>query len=163
MDMGKQWHPRMLHPDFKEDYRGNTVGWVKPHILLPYQGNEVDPEHVERLTHELRNGRGLREVLHLGYSPDHNWASLGEGNHRMHAAIAAGLSHVPVVGYRSSYMTPQDRGARAHPQPSIGELWNNGKPEMHEGIRYPKSIAEGGYFKGDFNPKHILPAGSVTE
>jgi len=152
MDRGAQWHPRMLHPEYDKAWAQHTA-WVKPYALLPHQGNELrDMDTVRDITADLKEGRGIREPLWLEWSPDSYRAKLGEGNHRLHAAIAAGISHVPVVGYKTHSIS--SNFPRLFPKDSLND--------------YVRSIGgehavEHGYFPQYFNPKHILPSRTVIE
>jgi hypothetical protein len=152
MDKGQQWHPSLLHPNYDTAWTKHTA-WVKPHALLSHQGNELrNMDTIHEITNDLKQGKGLREPLWLEWSPDSYRAKLGEGNHRLHAAIAAGTSHVPVVGYKTYSIG--NKFPMLPPKDSLND--------------YVKSIGgpgavENGYFPQYFNPKHILPSSALSD
>lgn len=54
---------------------------------------------IDSIANDLREKgpQGMRENVHLTYDHVNKWAYLSEGNHRLAAAIKAGLSHIPVT------------------------------------------------------------------
>jgi len=85
--LGKQW-PR------------NTE-LVPVDALKGMKGNELRYD-VSELSEDIKQ-HGFREPGIILYSQPSRTATLGEGNHRMAAAIQAGISHMPVrvVRYNS--------------------------------------------------------------
>jgi hypothetical protein len=57
-----------------------------------------------------RGVEGIEEPLHLTYDHKNNWAYLGEGHHRLAAAIKAGVTHLPLVIHADANLS--DRKAR---------------------------------------------------
>jgi hypothetical protein len=60
-------------------------------------GDTDSEARIQKLTEELKNGGTIREPLHLSYDHDSNWGYLGEGHHRLEAAMRAGVTHVPLT------------------------------------------------------------------
>jgi hypothetical protein len=100
--------------------------------------NSVDQKTIDNIADELRAGKPMREPLFLEHNTEHQWAVLGEGNHRLHAAARAGVSHVPVYVYSGS--TPMQNYIR-------------------KGIGAPLTLTSSfGNFPGDrYQPKELHP------
>lgn len=61
-----------------------------------------------------KNPNAFREHVHLVYDHARKWAYLSEGNHRLAAAIQAGVTHIPVtVSARGNCEDEQRRGVGA--------------------------------------------------
>ena len=58
---------------------------------------------INSIAEDLKKGgsSAMREPLQLDYDHEAKWGHLGEGNHRLAAAIQAGVTHVPVTIFRS--------------------------------------------------------------
>lgn len=128
--LGRQFSPPPV-PDTVDQYRSggvghlpddpthSVVGMVPTRALLPYRehdGNQQAhiPGHddgvINGIRHDIRNGGGITNPLMLEYDKRSQRASLGEGNHRLAAALAEGVSHVPVRVYGRATIG-SDRGA----------------------------------------------------
>jgi hypothetical protein len=106
--------------------------------MQKFQGNNLryDPKNI---ISDLKEGRGLKEALHLDFDPKTRWARLAEGNHRLHAALATNTPYVPVVGWRNKNLST-----------SMG---------THTGLSeedVAPFIDKTGYFPGNFNPRLIF-------
>jgi hypothetical protein len=65
----------------------------------PKFGAEDSAETISKITQDLKSGKGFKDELLLEYAIDNNgklYLKLVEGNHRLQAAINAGISDVPV-------------------------------------------------------------------
>lgn len=85
----------------------------------PKQAYPDSESNIESIANDLRTGgpQALKEVLHISYDHDNKWAYLGEGNHRLAAAIRAGVTHLPVMVHRKSdlsHLKEQGVGAPLH-------------------------------------------------
>jgi hypothetical protein len=97
-DSGKKW--------------GRGVSLVPTHTLSNYREydrtgpdkNSASAGIISGITNDLKEKgvEGMNEPLSLMYNHEHKWGYLGEGNHRLSAAIAAGVTHVPVQVLKSS-------------------------------------------------------------
>jgi len=80
---------------------------VPVHQLAHYQefnragsdGFSSSKKTIEDITNDLvsKGVNGIREPLHITYDHDAKWGVLVEGNHRLAAALRAGVSHLPVI------------------------------------------------------------------
>ena len=114
-NLGPQFpdHPNLHHyqsggmghrPD---DPTRSVVGLVPTHVLAQYRHHEgdVNPdshETVEKIRADLRSGHGLENPVMLEYDHREQWASIGEGNHRLRAHELEGRESVPVRVVRSN-------------------------------------------------------------
>lgn len=80
----------------QEFYTGTqrVDGWVRTSALVPFQGNNLRYHDINDLATSLRGG--FREPLHFAYNYVSGLGALVEGNHRVQAALHAGIEHVPV-------------------------------------------------------------------
>lgn len=131
--LGAQFSGSPEVPSHIMEQWGQSVGMVPTSALsrLSFQRLRYDPS---QLVDSLRE-EGVREVLHVKYDPKTHRAALGEGNHRVAAALQAGISHLPVVVHRWSI--DDDLPGRT----------------MTESKDFPRE--PDGYVKGQFHPRHI--------
>jgi hypothetical protein len=105
-----------IHPEVEDRRSGgighlegdesrSIVGMVPTHKLLPYREHdgrqnphmpERDREIIDGIRADIRSGKGIHTPLMMEHDPDQHWGSLGEGNHRLAAAVEEGVPHVPV-------------------------------------------------------------------
>lgn len=91
---------------------GSDVALVPVHQLLGYRAldrrgihNRGDStENISAIANDLKakGVEGMKSPLYLLYNHEQKWAYLGEGHHRLEAAVQAGISHVPVHILRAS-------------------------------------------------------------
>jgi hypothetical protein len=75
---------------------GNVVGFVDTKYLSKMPGNEVDKGRVDFYREQLRSGKGFDEPLMVIYDNETGLAYVGEGNHRLQAAVLENTPYVPV-------------------------------------------------------------------
>jgi hypothetical protein len=98
---------------------GFDVALVPVHQLKRYRefdrlGRDArsdSDENISAITADLKRGgvEAMRQPLHLEYNHEKNWAYLGEGHHRLEAAIRAGISHIPLRVLRQSFDDMESR------------------------------------------------------
>jgi hypothetical protein len=146
----KKQHPNMIE--------NPTIGMVKTNFVKKFMeydrsgaqgkfGNDdYSKKTIALIMEDLRSGKGLENPLVLEYNPYNHTFVLGEGNHRLAAAIEAGIEEVPVAIIRTGSGTlnhkPAGFGQRMFP-----ENTSTGKPE--KGAK--------GYFPGNPSPIELLP------
>ena len=147
-----QFHPNVDH------YRDGGIGGVgEDHSvvgMVPTQhlaairewdrrGAGANPDSgrvIDSLRADLRSGKGFTSPVMVEYDHQNNWAYLGEGNHRVQAALEEGVPHVPTRVVRSGF-GPAQRKAEG-----IG-----GHIEHTEIPGAPR-----GYFPSDVHPKYLF-------
>jgi hypothetical protein len=128
---------RFLNPHghhIRANVGGHTnVEMVPREEVERYASQPTDTDHVKEVGHHLATS-GQMEPLMLHYHPASGEAYLGEGNHRLRAAKALGMDHVPLRISRSNYGLPGP------------------------GVKVPQdhpAIAAGGHVPADIHPSHI--------
>jgi len=103
-------------------------------------------ETINGIRADIRSGKGITEPVQIEYSNKSNWAYLGEGHHRLQAAIEEGVSHVPARVIRSDY-APRSRM----------EEGKGGHIERHDPIPgVSERDAKDGYIPSDLHPQYIF-------
>lgn len=152
----EQFHPNVDHyrdGGLGGDENHNVVGFVPTKHLLPMReydragadGHDGSRETINRIRGDIRQGRGITNPIEIHYNNKEQWGFIGEGNHRLQAAVEEGVSHVPARVVRS-YNGPKyrkDAGVGAHiehdPIPGVSDR-----------------DAAGGYFPSDAHPKYLF-------
>jgi hypothetical protein len=117
---------KSLNPNMKDV---SNVGLVETNFIKEYlefnrRGADAYPEEsaktIAAITEDLKAGKGLNNPLQLEYFVDEN-GKLGllltEGNHRILAAIDAGVDYVPVRMVRGVNDNPKSTGIKSGIQP----------------------------------------------
>lgn len=128
---------------------GNNVALIPVHQIARYRefdregrhGHDDSTENIANITEDLKKGgvAALREPVTLLYNHKEKWGYLGEGHHRVAAAIKAGLTHIPVQigrGWGDVKDNKQmGRGAPLHLDNRVVEPGNGGyyPAYMHPG------------------------------
>lgn len=92
----------------KKPGRWDVLPWELVPIRVVDSYREYDfydlrePDEVQKLAESIVE-QGWREPLMLEYYSKDKRVLLGEGNHRLHAALQLGLTHVPVWVYVKHY------------------------------------------------------------
>ena len=139
---------------------GTIVGPVKTSFLKEFPGNEVDREGVEFYKNKLRNGEGFEDPIMIEFDPSNGRFFVGEGNHRLQAAIEMGEEYVPVRVYsrakiddaKVAYTEAADRGGKVGLINVPKSPWKGGMGEEY----WPPSIHPAWIFGDNApNPKAI--------
>lgn len=141
---------------------GTIVGPVKTSFLKDFPGNQTNREGVEFYKDKLRNGEGFKDPIMVEFDPSNGRFFVGEGNHRLQAAIEMGEEYVPVRVYsrarisddKVAYTENADRGGKVGSIDVPESPWKGGMgedywpPSIHpswifgENAPNPKAIAE---------------------
>jgi hypothetical protein len=98
-------------------HKGDYVGWVPTDVVArfseydrrPGGKHEIHfPGYWDTLREHIREN-GFKSPLYLDVNQDKETAHLSEGNHRVQIAQELGLSHVPVIMYRSNRSSAGER------------------------------------------------------
>jgi len=74
----------------------SVVGFVDTKYVSKMPGNTVDTERVNFFRKELSSGKGFDEPIMVVYNNDSGLAYVGEGNHRLQAALLENIPYVPI-------------------------------------------------------------------
>lgn len=111
---------------------------------LPSQGFESSEKTIANITNDLKSGKGFTDALRLNYEVDKNGnlsLVLAEGNHRLQAALRAGIQDVPV------YMKRSDSFSNLKPTGEVSKIVRD----------------QFGYIPGNPNPRDLLPANALKD
>ena len=142
-----------------------TVGLVRVSALKNMPGNKLsNTEGIEALRKSIREGKGFatrdfngkpfQDPIMVIYDNETGLAYVGEGNHRLQAAIEEGLPYVPVRvvrGNKEEMLNPAYASRR--PQ----QIKNNKEPKFVEttGSSAGKPVGEG-YVPPEFHPSYVF-------
>ena len=86
---------------------GRYTALVPVHQLLKFReydrtgamANNWSKDTINSIANDVasKGPQGLNESVHLNYDHDNKWGVLVEGNHRIAAAVKAGVTHIPVT------------------------------------------------------------------
>lgn len=110
-----------IHPNVR-DYpaersggvEGSVVGMVPTHVLAGLREYDRTGPEVDALRADLRSGHGFEEPVVIEYDHRAGHAVLGEGNHRVAAALAEGVHEVPARVQRRTVEPERARMAAHH-------------------------------------------------
>jgi len=101
----------------------SATGMVSVHALRPLMEFDRLGEHahsnsrevVNSIAADIKSGKGITNPIMVAYDHKNKWGYIGEGNHRMAAAIQAGATHVPVTVYRQGNLAEhKEQGIGGH-------------------------------------------------
>lgn len=147
--LGEQFHP---HVDqyrsggighLSDDESRSVVGFVPTHTLVPYRDHDgtrdglMSHDTVDRIAADIHAGVGIKNPIHVEYDHEKQLGYIGEGNHRLAAAVKAGAPVVPVRVYGRARIggARLERGVGA--PLSLATTWKGGMgedyvpPEVH--------------------------------
>jgi len=86
----------------------SATGMVRTERLIPLMehrrlGADAQPSSfktVAGIRADIKSGKGINNPIMVAYDHANKWGVVGEGHHRLEAAMAEGVSHVPVTVYR---------------------------------------------------------------
>jgi hypothetical protein len=150
----------------------STVGFVSTEALKDMAGNTAgNEEAIESYRKSLREGRGFakeypngkiyNEPIMVVYDNETGLAYIGEGNHRLQAAIAENIPYVPVRvvrGNKDEMVNP------AYPSRTPKQIKNDKQPEFLEtsGSSAGKPVSEG-YVPPSMHPSFVFDKGLVSD
>lgn len=90
------------------DKSESATGMVRTERLIPLMehqrlGRDAQPHSSERVNEirgDIRSGKGINNPIMVAYDHANKWGVVGEGHHRLEAAMREGVSHVPVTVFR---------------------------------------------------------------
>lgn len=140
--------------EYKDGGRGglpetrSVVGFVDSKYLEKMPGNPVDAKLVDSYRKIYRTGK-LEEPLMVIYDNETGFAYLGEGNHRLQAALAENIPYLPVRIVRGTKREMENRIAKGQP---VLQVKNNKTLPFTTGG--PKGPVE--YMPTDVHPSFVF-------
>lgn len=148
----------------------SVVGFVKVEALKDMPGNKTG--NIELYRKSLREGKGfgsrerdgkpVQEPIMVIYNNETGLAFVGEGNHRLQAAIAEGISYVPVRVVRGTKAEVENIFSGDGRKPK--QIKNNKEPQFVEttGADVGKPVQQG-YVPPEFHPSYIFDSKFIVE
>ena len=148
----------------------SVVGFVRTSSLKNMSGNVAgNKEAIDFYRKSLREGKGFskdfrgetyNEPIMVVYDNETGLAYIGEGNHRLQAALAEGVEYVPVrvvKGNKSEMVTDAEVGK--FPK----QIKNNKQPQFPE-TRGPNAgkVRDENYVPPEMHPKYVFDEGLVV-
>jgi len=86
----------------------SATGMVRTERLIPLmehrrRGADAQPSSektIAGIRSDIQKGKGINNPIMVAYDHENKWGVIGEGHHRLEAAMAEAVSHVPVTVYR---------------------------------------------------------------
>lgn len=133
------------------DESRSVVGMVPVHALKPLMefdraGQHADSHSAQQISNivsDIKSGKGITNPLMVAYDHKNKWGFIGEGNHRLAAAIQAGVTHVPVSVYRDSNLSDRKK-QRVGSHLAMITDFGRGTPQTED---YVPSNIHPGHFK----------------
>ena len=134
----------------------SVVGFVDTKYISKMPGNTTNAERVSFYREKLRSGKGFDEPVMVVYDNESGLAYVGEGNHRIQAAILEKLPYIPVRVVRGtkSEMTSFTKEGRSPKQ-----IKNNKTLPFTTGG--PKGPVE--YMPTDVHPSFVFDKEYITD
>lgn len=130
----------------------SVVGFVNSKFLSKMTGNGTRAEGVAKYAEDLAEGKGFTDPLMVEFDPSNGRIFVGEGNHRLAAAIQSGEIRVPVRVVRSRISDSKVEYIRENGG-SVGQV--DVPPSPWKG-----NLGED-YWPSDINPVFIFGEGKV--
>lgn len=150
----------------------STVGFVKTEFLADMPGNKaLNTEAIEAYRKSLREGKGFavrdfedepfNDPIMVVYDNETGKAFVGEGNHRLQAAIAENIPYVPVRVVRGRTWEMEEDIVRGRfPK----QIKNDKNPQFPETTGPAKgTVRDPKYLPPDFHPKYVFDEEALVE
>lgn len=90
----------------------------------------ISDKTIDSIAADIKSGKGITNPLMIAYDHDRKWGFLGEGHHRLEAAIKAGATHVPVSIYRQPGLGEEKRQGKGSNLSAVTDFRNPTQKEL---------------------------------
>ena len=127
----------------------SVVAMLPVHSLLPFRdvnrrGEHAHPgsaETINSIAQDIKSGKGIENPIMIAYDHDAKWGFIGEGHHRLEAAIQAGATHVPATIYRQrGDMSERRRQRRGSHLAMVTDFGSDRSAGWQDGKYVPSNI-----------------------
>jgi hypothetical protein len=133
----------------------SATGMVKTERLIPLMehrrlGADAQPSSfntVAGIRGDIKSGKGINNPIMVAYDHANNWGVVGEGHHRLEAAIAEGVSHVPVTVYRQPGLGDRKKKALGNHLAMVTNFTDKGSHDERTGKEYVPTNIHPAHFK----------------
>jgi len=139
----------------EEDPSESATGMVRTERLIPLMehrrlGADAQPSSskvIAGIRGDIQKGGGIQNPIMVAYDHANNWGVVGEGHHRLEAAMAEGVSHVPVTVYRQPGLGERKENFKGGHLAMTTNFTDKGSHEERMGKEYVPTNIHPGHFK----------------
>ena len=137
------------------DKSESATGMVRTERLIPLMehrrlGADAQPSSskvIAGIRGDIQKGGGIQNPIMVAYDHANNWGVVGEGHHRLEAAMAEGVSHVPVTVYRQPGLGERKENFKGGHLAMTTNFTDKGSHEERMGKEYVPTNIHPGHFK----------------
>ena len=133
----------------------SATGMVRTERLIPLMehrrlGDDAQPSSSKVITGiraDIKSGKGINNPIMVAYDHANKWGVVGEGHHRLEAAMAEGVSHVPVTVYRQPGLGERKENFLGGHLAMMTNFTDKGSHDERMGKEYVPTNIHPGHFK----------------
>ena len=137
------------------DKSESATGMVRTERLIPLMehrrlGADAQPSSSKVMAvirGDIKSGKGINNPIMVAYDHANKWGVVGEGHHRLEAAMAEGVSHVPVTVYRQPGLGERKESSLGCHLAMMTNFTDKGSHEERMGKEYVPTNMHPAHFK----------------
>jgi len=137
------------------DKTESATGMVKTERLIPLmehrrRGADAQPSSektIAGIRGDIQKGKGINNPIMVAYDHENKWGVIGEGHHRLEAAMAEGVSHVPVTVFRQPNLGERKENFLGGHLAMMTNFTDKGSYDERMGKEYVPTNIHPGHFK----------------
>jgi len=137
------------------DKTESATGMVKTERLIPLmehrrRGADAQPSSektIAGIRSDIQKGKGINNPIMVAYDHENKWGVIGEGHHRLEAAMAEGVSHVPVTVFRQPNLGERKENFLGGHLAMMTNFTDKGSYDERMGKEYVPTNIHPGHFK----------------
>ena len=137
------------------DKSESATGMVRTEKLIPLMehrrlGADAQPSSskvIAGIRGDIKSGKGINNPIMVAYDHANKWGVVGEGHHRLEAAMAEGVTHVPVTVYRQPGLGERKEKSLGNHLAMTTNFTDKGSYEERTGKEYVPTNVHPAHFK----------------
>jgi hypothetical protein len=137
------------------DKSESATGMVRTERLIPLMEHRrlgadaqpSSPKVIAGIRGDIQKGGGINNPIMVAYDHANKWGVVGEGHHRLEAAMAEGVSHVPVTVYRQPGLGERKENFKGGHLAMTTNFTDKGSHDERMGKEYVPTNIHPGHFK----------------
>ena len=137
------------------DKSESATGMVRTERLIPLMehrrlGADAQPSSskvIAGIRGDIKSSKGINNPIMVAYDHANKWGVVGEGHHRLEAAMAEGVSHVPVTVYRQPGLGERKEKSLGGHLAMMTNFTDKGSYEERTGKEYVPTNIHPAHFK----------------
>jgi len=133
----------------------SATGMVRTERLIPLmehrrRGADAQPSSektIAGIRSDIQKGKGINNPIMVAYDHENKWGVIGEGHHRLEAAMAEGVSHVPVTVFRQPRLGERKENFLGGHLAMTTNFTDKGSHDERMGKEYVPTNIHPGHFK----------------